>query len=609
MLDPRNRGGYDGVNDDNNIHSKLINNRWRFYMKVGYILALMMVVLLIVSAGCQVMADIEVSEETESTDLSEVPLSEAMEVTDEDELEALWRDYLYFAITTVLNTEEYAMPSDIEPHEIAQYCWFQYLEDKNFESSPKLFPLEVALDLVEKYFNTRSIKLEGIDDAYYDAEREGFTFNNRKKEIPSYLAGNSWGIRLEEVTRYSDGHIVATLAQYMTNDDDLAERIFTCELAARADGSLYFDSGGWQFVDHDSVNIQGKYIPLKYGEGLEKLYEQFYEVQVIGEIGGQIILMTGLDEVPVVALDEWTLEVSARLDPMNYQYEDGTNPESFPAMVKEDKVVLCLDDLVLVYNGAMEFLEEIPLPGSMILDGEEDRVQGYDISSDFERLVYADREGLKLVDYRSGTERLLSETLQAKGDYPDGRQANRYFYNPRFVDGDSKVIVTLSGYDYNSGFVCYDLTDDSYQVFDEYLEGIDTSNVYQNNGMVFQIETEASRAGERGDESKNLFYISYYNFHTGERQEFQQVLTGGNIDYVLFRGMVYNGRNQVAFQTFTSNPQTSHVNLLDLDSGLVKGNLLSLDGAQLQIIGVLNDGRILCGYNRNPAENGLVIIV
>lgn len=577
-------------------------------MKGRYILALIMVFLLVVSAGCQVMSDIEVSEETESTDISEVPLSKAMEITDEDELEALWHDYLYFAITTVLNTEEYAMPSDIEPHEIAQYCWFQYLEDKNFESSPKLFPLEVALDLVEKYFNTRSIKLEGIDDAYYDAEREGFTFNNRKKEIPSYLVGNSWGIRLEEVMRCSDGHIVATLAQYMTKDNDLAERIFICELAARADGSFYFESGGWQFVDHESVKIEGKYIPLKYGVGLEKLYEQFYDVQVIGEIDGQIILKTGLDEVPVVSLDEWTLEVSARLDTLNHQYEEGTKPECVQAMVKEDKVVICLDDLILVYNGGMELLEEIPLPDSMVVDGMEERVQGYDISSDFGRLVYADQEGLKLVDYLSGTERLLSETLLAKGEYPDGRQGNRYFYNPRFVDGDSKVIVTLSGYDYNSGFICYDLTDDSYQVFDEYLEGIDTSNVYQDNGMVFQIETDASRAGERGDESKNLFYISYYNFHTGEKQEYQQVLTGGNIDYVLFQGMVYNGQNQVALLTFTSNPQTSHVNLLDLDTGLVQGNLLSLDGARLQIIGVLNDGRILCGYNRNPAENGLVII-
>lgn len=275
--------------------------------------------------------------------------------------------------------------------------------------------------------------------------------------------------------------------------------------------------------------------------------------------------------------------------------------------VDANSVILYYPDRIDIYDWSFVLEDSIELPDSMTSVVNEERIIGMDLSPDHQEVVYADRDGLKLYHPQSGSEGMVIETIPAKDEYPDGRPSTRYFYYPRFVAGGRKVIATLSGYDYNSGFICYDLYDSSYEVFDDYLEGIDTSNVYYDNGMLYQIETEISLELEGQEESTWGYRLQYYDFTTSETAEFMQELIGGEMDYVLFQDMLYNGSSQVAFLTISSN-QISHINRLDLDSGQVDGNLLSIEGALVSIIGVLQDGRIICDYNRNPAENGLIVI-
>ncbi len=567
-------------------------------MKTRKLLAMMLALLVILISGCGKEAEVIIQEEPK-------PLTD-MEITDPIELAEIWDGYLYFAITTIMNTETYNSPADIDPNDIIQYCWDQYLADNgkealiatlepvSEESNSLYFPMETAMDYVEKYFNTRELDLSLMQEEYYDVNKGAFTFPAYGRRILSYRDENAWGIELEQAIRHTDGSITATLAQNANGRNELVEREFICTLIPRDDGSYYISRGTWQYLDIDTVAIQGDHLDLG---PLETGYKR-----IIGETADWVIMSTNDEERPLLALDKGTLEVVRALSADGAEY-------TRPGTVKDEDIILYLEGRIEIYNSELRFEEEIGLPSSLLRTEGEDEVFGRDLSPDRKNVIYSDKEGLKLYNLESGSSSLLMGTLPGRGQPPDGIR-NRYFYHPRFVAGGYKVVATLAGYDYNTGFISYELETGTFQLVEEYFEGISTKNQFYDSGMLAWIE--AHREGEAGEAEiptdYGLFDVYYYDFASGQTNIIEAELAETSVDYIRWPDSVYNGKNQVAFLTFTDNMKVIHINRLNLDTWKLEEDIVNVEGANVYILGVLEDGSILFSYYRNSAENGLCLI-
>ncbi len=557
-------------------------------------------VLMLFLAACQ-----EVSEDTNPipiADVEEPVISVAEEITDQEELEILWRDYLFFAIATVMNTEQYDSVAEIDPKYMIRYCWNQYVEEKGAQeleqqlavaspySARRLFPLEAGLEYVERYFDTRDIELDKLSDSLYNPDGRYFTLKVREREIPSYRDDNAWGMKLGKVLRYEDGRIEVEINQMASDRRDMVERVFTAKLAAREDGSLYFVSGGWRFLDNDSISMEGAYRELGI---LDKRFER-----VIGETDTALYLSNKETETPILVLAKESFEVINELSHAQTEYL------RLPAL-DGDTITLYLEDSIEIYDLFLQPMGKIALPECLIPQTEEERIFGLDLSQDGERLVFADREGLKIYDLTEGQEHLLTPTMLGRGQPPDGKK-NRYYFHPRFVGNGTKLIATLAGYDYNTGFFCYDMESGASQVVEEYFDGMSTEHLFQDTGMLTWIESLAREEEEVQDNP--YFELYYYDFYSSETNLIATALKEEALNYVRVASTLYNGKHHVAFLTYTDNQDIIHVNRLDLSIWDVELDLLRLQGGRLNILGVLEDGSILFSYYRNPAENGLGLI-
>lgn len=64
----------------------------------------------------------------------------------------------------------------------------------------------------------------------------------------------------------------------------------------------------------------------------------------------------------------------------------------------------------------------------------------------------------------------------------------------------------------------------------------------------------------------------------------------------------------MAFLTFTDNMKVIHINRQNLDTWKLEEDIVNVEGANVCILGVLEDGRILFSYYRNTVENGLGLV-
>lgn len=238
-------------------------------MSIRKTLSIVMVFMMLLSCGCQSTPLEETTEE-----LVEAPAMGNVEITDPDELEALWSNYLFLGISTVFNTEEYSSVADIDANRRLIYCWKQYVRDMGEEAAKEYlepvseesrslyFAMETAQDYMELYFNTREIDLDTICEPYYDAEKGAFTLSPHNREIPSYQDINPWGITLEKVVHNEDGSITVEMVHYVSREQELVERIYLSNFGMREDGTYYFMSGGWEFLDNDLVTLIGDFQEL-----------------------------------------------------------------------------------------------------------------------------------------------------------------------------------------------------------------------------------------------------------------------------------------------------------------------------------------------------------
>lgn len=539
------------------------------------------------------------------------------EITDPEELEQLWQDYLYDTIVTVGNTFEFKSPTEIDPVYIAMYAWFKYTSEHGEDGLAladeggylRLLPLDIVLEYAQRYFNLNSLDLSKIEDYYYDTEKSAFLFAlGRDTSPPSYSHSNSWGMNLDKAIKNSDGSITAVLVSYDTYQTRRVTHTMTYTLKQNDKGGLYFASGKLEWINNNLVAITGEFEHFNKIIGFDG---QMEELSMVGENEDMVILAyTPYAKeksacLMLVNLNTMTVEKKLALGD-NFAYSD-------VKLVGENIVVRLLNRVITV-DKSLEKLVENPIPIAIAQKGNSISTTdekgnpdvffgGYDVSSDLTEYVFADEVGVKLFNTIDSSERLLSKTVPIEGS---SLLDNSYHFLPRFVAQDKKVIATMSGYESTMGYTLYNLETDKVNTFNITSEGSSTGNIHYDRGTL-EVNTHIYDSKNSTSTPKTL----YLDFKTEVVTEID-LDSPGDTGYIRFPEYCYVGQKYASFITtkwdssdYINN--VSYINRLDLDTLTVESQIISLKAAQPHILGVLADGRILFYYNFNPSERGICI--
>lgn len=571
-----------------------------------FILAVFLLTLVV---GCKSSSQ-DLSEEVPENTMQEANL-DCEEITDPVELEKLWQEYFYDTIATIGNTRKFKSAAEIEPLHIARFCRNKYVEEYGPESLElsgedslqRLFPLETVLTYAERYFNLTSLDVSQIDDSYYNREKHAFIFGvSGNRERPVHTDSNSWGIHINKVTRNSDGTITAVMERYDSYKTRRVELTKTYTLKQRQNGSLYFVSGRWDYVNNHLVSLTGDYQRFDKIEGFDG---NMSEIIMLGENKNRLIFAYTPYEkkrhASLMLVNPETMKVEKKL-------ELNDNFTLTEAGITGEKIVVRLKDRIITFDKNLKPLEEIPLPEAIKEkikrepifgdDGFRDSYfGGYDISKDLKRIVYANKKGIKLFNLVDGDEKLLCPTVPISG-------TNLYSYhsNPRFIADDQKVISTRLGYETAMGYTLCSLTEGIFKNYDISSDDSSSGFIRYDTGLmeIRGIFTEETQSTE--------YKLLYLDFKTGDVKKIKLE----NVDNGGMRGHnSYIGQNYAAFMTYRFDNDyannMSFINLFDLKKLEVKSEIVSVKAAQTHIMGVLADGRVVFWYNLNPSENGVGI--
>lgn len=577
-------------------------------MKVKTVIALALLALLMVlSGGCNGNL-LGVSESAENL--------KGEEITDPVELERLWQEYFYDSITTVGNTRTFNTAEEIDPLYVAEFCWFKYIEEHGKESLPladegstlRLFPLETALEYAERYFNLTHLDITNIDEYAYNVQKQAFTFNLGTEEPhPSYKDSNAWGIHLDKVIQYNDGTITAVLVQYDSSQTRRIELTKTFTFKEREDGSLYFVTGRWEYVNNHLVTISGDYQRFDRIEGFDGSLKG---ITMLGETEGKLILAAPYEKGKNASL----MLVNPAKMKVEKKYVVGTQFSVEDATLRGQSIFIRLSDKVVKLDRTLSQSQEILLPVTIREKIEREPQYnemgmpdvffgGYDVSNNGKTFVYADETGVKMLNAIDNSEKLLAATVPIM----NSRLLNSsYHRNPRFVSDQRKVITTMTGYESTLGYTLCDLDSGTAKTFNITSESSSTGLIRYDTGLL-EVNSYSYNQEKETAECKT----DYLDFTTGDVQEIT-VSEPGDTGDIRMPDYTYVGQNYAAFITYNSDGQDNannmyYLNRLNLKTMQLDARLLSVKAGETHILGVLADGRIVFWYSYNPSENGICI--
>jgi hypothetical protein len=523
-----------------------------------------------------------------------------VEITSKAELDRLWKRYIYHAEHILMGKEPFATADEADPDAIVRFCWEKYIIDHGVNElelvleaaeeggSRKIFPMSIAQEYSRRYFNLADIDLKRMDEIIYDADREGFyMYLSRANHVPYYLTRDNSDV-LHEALRHADGRVAVTLHDYTYGG--IVNRISQFTLMERSDGTLFITAGRKDYVEQRLVKIHGVYQEFAFLEELD----QSYQVQMISEHENQVMIQTGNREMPVIRIDMDSLGIIGEL-------KLGKKFEFLWAREKVGNLYVGLDDRVQVYDLELELIKEVNLPECMLNKEEYDYIHGYDISADLSKIAYTDNQGLKLVELSEGRANLIAPSEEHRFQNTVDFTVN--YAHPRFVVNDTRILAVKTGYEGNDGYYLFD------EIGTELIrtgafEGISTTQSYPGQGMMSSIHTPEHFE----DQAINKYRISYLDFEEAVTRMVDRELRGGYTGDIIGSDKVCNGVRVSAFLTRDYQDDIWYVNRIENETLEVEGNLLSIQHAHVELIGVLGDGRILFSYNRNPVEKGLGLI-
>ncbi|PKM77796.1 MAG: hypothetical protein CVU90_05865 [Firmicutes bacterium HGW-Firmicutes-15] len=589
-----------------------MNKKW-LAMKKKLIVAIGSMILLgILTTGAFVFLDVPAKMSLAPGNTKQEASLKYEDITDPVELEKLWQEYIYDSIATVGNTREFNSAQEINALYVAEFCWFKYVTEHGKEglalagkdSTLRVFPLGTVLEYAQRYFDLTTLDVSAIDENSYDQQKCAFLFDfGVEPTRPSYNANNSWGEHLEKATRNSDGTVTAVLVR---NGPALSGRIEltkTYTFKSREDGSLYYARGRWDYIDNHLVTLTGDYQRFDKILGFEGKME---ELAMIGEANGKLLLVNTPyakgKKASLLLLNPETMKIEKRLEVQDQL-------ELSDVRLTADKIVLFLKDKIITVDKALGGTKDIYLPqaikSKMERKAKYDKngipdifFGGYDVSNDHQKIVYTDEIGVKLFNLADNSEKLLAPAVPIVGSkFLDNSNHN----HPRFVADEQKVVTTMTAYEGTRGYTMCDLEAGSARTYDISSENSSTGLIHYDTGLL-EVNTPLNNG-----ECKTL----YLDFKTESIKEIK-VEEPGATDYIRPPDYCYVGQDYAAFtnHTWDGNDNAKSMfflNRLNLKTMQVEPKIISVKAAEMHILGVLADGRIVFWYSFNPSENGVCI--
>ncbi|MCR4442848.1 MAG: hypothetical protein QHH10_11130 [Peptococcaceae bacterium] len=586
-------------------------------MKIKKVIILAVAVLLLaLMAGCKNRPQDSPVQAPENTK-QEAALKYG-DITDPVELEKLWQEYFYDSIANVGNTREFNSAQEIDPLNVARFCGLKYVAEHGEENlaptakgSPfRLLPLDIVLEYAERYFNLTSLDVSKIEAHSYDPQKRAFIFDfSTGQTRPSY--NSFYTLRdehLEKVTRNSDGTVTAVLVRPDAPIYDRIELTKTYTLKQREDGSLYFVSGRWDYVNNHLVSLTGDYQRFDQITGFAGNME---ELSMLGEVDDRLILAyTPYEKGKNAAL----MLVNLNTMIVEKELEVSENFASTDVSLTGECIKIRLKDRLIAVDKTLAQSDSVSLPTTITekinrepkynAKGNPDVFfGGYDVSSDRKRYVYADETGVKLFNTTDNSEKLLSKTVPIIGSE---LLDNSYHKNPRFVADEQKVITTMTGYEGAMGYTLCDLESGTAKTHSITSECSSTGLIRYDTGLL-EVNTHLYNREKQTGERKTM----YLDFRTGGVKEIILKDPGETGD-IRMPDLCFVGQNYAAYITYKPDRSDNannmfYLNRLNLKTLQIEPEIISVKAAGTHILGVLADGRIVFWYNLNPSENGVCI--
>ena len=426
-------------------------------------LALGIALTLVFLSGCTPRTEPE-----SQASVSSQPAVAARQVTDPAELDQLWRDYFSLAIIPLQH--EFSSPQEMDPGYLTTYCWYSYARQNGGTGS--LTPAENGeyrmesaqmAQLMQQYFNWAPESFSGTSpqDYYwgirYDETEDAFFVTEPDPDfvlegVPSG-EGNPWGIALESFCYNGDGTataILSTESLYIEGETGTRDHY---TMGVRAEGDLYFQSMETERVIRNLSDLKGNFTRLTQLDEAEW-------IDIYARANGSVVTD---DSVIIGVMNDgkepfWHLE---RFSPDTWESLGALDvPVSLDAIPNsqmaagEDGILLFSADGVKVVREDLSGYETVPLPEAVqeavSSQAEDAFFGGYDVTGDLNRWLYCDSQGLKFLDLTTGEQRCLSENELRNSDKFGIMGYQRI---PRFLDGGTAAMCTISGYEWTEAYV------------------------------------------------------------------------------------------------------------------------------------------------------------
>lgn len=521
---------------------------------------------------------------------------ESEKITDTARLDKIWDNYINDTICNISNCQLFNSPKEIEPYSIVDYCFNRYVAENGVSKLSQggsggiqgfLFPLKTANEYAKRYFNIDEINVSAVNSDYYNKEKQVFVITREPRDnwVTKYNEPNHWGIHLLDVEKNTDGTYKVVMGTYDDKEKKRVQMTITYTLEERSDGSLYFVSGRWDWINNNLVKITGD---CEKFDNIKGYIGDLKYVRLAGEVNGKLLFYS-LFNNEIMYIDKPTMSVIKSIvvsDDVN-AYND-----FFGIRLLEDDIVVKLGDKLIIVDKDLNSKKE-----KKISVKTKGKIYGYDVSSDLRRIVFSDEEGLKLIESENSSPKLLMKSEK----YKDPVEGISVYFSPRFVADEAKIICTKSGYECTRGVFLYDIQSGVVKkvLASDYST---TSGIVEDSGI---LEVNGY------DSETNKDRTAYLDFKTGKLTEVPLKDTGF-IAEIIGQSMCYTGKNYAAFVTYKMDNddlanRMYYINRLNLKTLELENQIITVKAAGIYISGVTDDGQIIFYYEYNPGENGVAV--
>ena len=586
-------------------------------------------------SGC---ADTGGQSESGQNSISQPPEEESDAfVANPERLASLWDRYL---LPAELYLDNFQDAGTLSPFQTTYIAFRQFVSENDIKTLSRvedpedytgtetyLWPLDTAaiwvelsfglpIDNPEEYFSR--VEDENSYGPIYSIDHNALLFRTDEGEPwgskSSYPLGerNPWGFTLGDVTEKPDGSVVAEINSVVDYESMLVDHTRTFTLGRRDTGDYCFISAEIEYRNNNRAAMAGSFRQLDCLN--EELGYWIANCKMIGEDGDSIFLyfddngFSGDNDIRlsrIWKIDVHSGEITARLQ--KEMEVDINNGVSQSIRNTGDGFLLMDKNHVYKYDYDLTLVDTYAIPeaikAKMKETLDEDRrfrlefFAGYDMSEDGSMFYYSGHEGLWSYRVADDTHKLLVPPQKGEGRLMEGTIISPS--NLRLVDGDSKILYTIYGYEGIASQNCLDL---------QTLEDLIMPSAYYGsfNGTYFG-------SGHMAIDMDRNTVARYFDFATGQSREAPIQMESGmdpaksnfQFDMVCPVGKEYGltgvqiEKEQGASQFILYRIRLAEMEVQKLDFDI---------HVSYTPLGILSDGTAVIYYHVNEAEQGIVLI-